>query len=212
MERNSPLPEKRKPGRPSVDRRDQILDAAEQLYESAGFERTTISDVANALTMSPANLYRFFASRQAIDEAVAERRLRRIEDVAWAEARKASTDPAGAFVQMAVKVAETTADVMVNSGKMSDLCLAASRGKWPPVRAFLGTLHGAVRHVVAEGQRMGCFAKDLPLEATVRTIVNALMAVWHPVMLDANGVEALESQAGELARLVLTGLAKRNEE
>lgn len=212
MKSNGSAAEKRKPGRPSVDRRDQILDAAEGLYETVGFERTTIGDVAGALGMSPANLYRFFANRQAIDEAVVERRLRLVEDTAWAEARKASIDPVGAFVGLTVGVSTKTVEILMKSGRMSDLCLAASRAKWPPVLRFMGTLHGAVRHVLAEGQRLGVFAADLPLEATCSAAENALMAVWHPVMLDARTLDGLSAEADAVARLLLRGLRSKNEE
>lgn len=206
MKINSPVSAKRKVGRPSVDRRDEILDAAERLYEAIGFDKTTISDVARELGMSPANLYRFFQSRQAIDEAVAERQLRQIEDAAWIEARRAHADPEAAFRQLCLVVSLKTRDLLTNSGRASELCLAATRGKWPPVRAFMGTLHGAVRHVLAEGQASGRFHLSSSIEETAAAIINAMIGVWHPLMLDANGVERLEEDALALADLLLSGL------
>ena len=65
LSETSPVP--KRPGRPSVDRREEILEAARSLYETIGFEKTTVGDVAKVLGMSPANLYRSFPNRQAID-------------------------------------------------------------------------------------------------------------------------------------------------
>lgn len=204
-------PDKRKAGRPAVDRRDEILDAAEQLYEAMGFEKVTVTDVAKALSMSPANLYRTFANRHAIDEAVTRRALSVIEDAAWLEARKASADPIATFRRLCMAISLKTRDLLFRSGRASDLCLAATRANWPPVRDFMDTLHGVIRHVVAEGQRQGLFRADLPLDQTAGSMVYAMCKVWHPIMLDAFGVAGIEAETDALVDLLLAALAIKNE-
>lgn len=206
MQINPAVSEKRKAGRPTVDRRDEILDAAEQLYDAMGFEKVTVTDVARALGMSPANLYRSFANRQAIDEAVTKRTLATVEDAAWQVARTAAADPIAAFRQLCSDIALKMSDILFRSGRASDLCLAATRGHWPPVRDFTDTLHGVIRHVIAEGQRQGVMRADLPLEQTSATVVSAMVKVWHPVMLDTFGVADLESETAALTQLVLNAL------
>lgn len=206
MKINPAVSEKRKAGRPTVDRRDEILDAAEQLYDAMGFEKVTVTDVARVLGMSPANLYRSFANRQAIDEAVTKRTLATVEDAAWQVARTAAADPIAAFRQLCSDIALKMSDILFRSGRASDLCLAATRGHWPPVRDFTDTLHGVIRHVIAEGQRQGVMRADLPLEQTSATVVSAMVKVWHPVMLDTFGVADLENETAALTRLVLNAL------
>jgi AcrR family transcriptional regulator len=206
MKINPTVSEKRKAGRPTVDRRDEILDAAERLYDAMGFEKVTVTDVARALGMSPANLYRSFANRQAIDEAVTKRTLAAVEDAAWQVARSAAADPIAAFRQLCTDIAVKMSDILFRSGRASDLCLAATRGHWPPVRDFTDTLHGVIRHVIAEGQRQGVMRADLPLERTSATVVSAMVKVWHPVMLDTFGVADLESETAALTQLVLGAL------
>lgn len=56
-----------------LDRRSQILDAAEQCFARAGFHRTTMQDVAGEAGMVPGNLYRYFPSKDAIIIALIER-------------------------------------------------------------------------------------------------------------------------------------------
>jgi hypothetical protein len=204
-------PEKRKAGRPTVDRRDEILDAAERLYEAMGFEKVTVTDVAKALAMSPANLYRTFANRQAIDEAVTRRALGGAEDVAWLEARKAAADPIATFRRLCMTISLKMQDLLFQSGRASDLCLAATRANWPPVRDFMDTLHGVIRHVVAEGQRQGLFRSDLPLDHTVGAMVHAMCRVWHPIMLDTFGVAEIEAETDALVDLLLAALLIKNE-
>lgn len=210
MKINPAVSEKRKAGRPTVDRRDEILDAAEQLYDAMGFEKVTVTDVARVLGMSPANLYRSFANRQAIDEAVTKRTLATVEDAAWQVARTAAADPIAAFRQLCSDIALKMSDILFRSGRASDLCLAATRGHWPPVRDFTDTLHGVIRHVIAEGQRQGVMRADLPLEQTSAAVVSAMVKVWHPVMLDTFGVADLEGETTALTQLVLNALQSEN--
>lgn len=210
MKINLAVSEKRKAGRPSVDRRDEILDAAERLYDALGFEKVTVTDVARALGMSPANLYRSFANRQAIDEAVARRALAVIEDKAWQVARTASADPIHAYEQLCITIARETRDLLFRSGRASDLCLVATRGHWAPVLEFMDTLHGVIRHVIAEGQRQGVMRAELPLEETTVAAVAAMAKVWHPVMLDMFGLVGHEEETANLVRFVLEALRTKN--
>lgn len=206
MKINPAISGKRKAGRPSVDRRDEILDAAERLYEAIGFEKVTVTDVARALGMSPANLYRSFANRQAIDEAVTSRALAGVEDAAWRVARGASGDPIRTFELLCISIALKMRDLLFKGGRSCDICLAATRGNWPPVQLFMDTLRGLIRHVIAEGQRQGVMRADLPLEEATAATFTAMAKVWHPVMLDTFGVAHLEDETAGVTRLLLEAL------
>lgn len=54
-------------------RRTMILDAAESSFARRGFHRCTMQDVAAEAQMSPGNLYRYFASKEALVEGLTER-------------------------------------------------------------------------------------------------------------------------------------------
>ena len=56
--------------------RERILDAAEALFASRGFEGAAMRDIAADANLNPASLYNHFASKQALFEAVLERGLR----------------------------------------------------------------------------------------------------------------------------------------
>lgn len=205
MKVNLDLQESRKPGRPTVDRRDEILDAAQRLYERLGFEKTTVGDVARELGMSPANLYRSFPNRRAIDEAVAKRRLTVIEDAAWREARRAPDDPDAAMHALAQTVSREMRRVLFVDGHMNRLCAVASRERWPVVERFLDGLRGAVRHIIFEGQRAGRFATD-DADTAAGVIVRAMTPVWHPQMIEIHRDDDLDSMARELSAMVLRSL------
>ena len=69
----SPLTLEKEAEEPIVDRRQHILDAAERSFIRAGFHRTTMHDVAAEAGMSPGNLYRYFASKDALVASLCER-------------------------------------------------------------------------------------------------------------------------------------------
>ena len=47
--------------------RDRIVETAERFFREIGYQKTTVADIAKALRMSPANVYRFFESKKAIN-------------------------------------------------------------------------------------------------------------------------------------------------
>lgn len=61
------------PERAPSERQTRILDAAERVFARAGFHAATMQDVAGEAGMSPGNLYRYFASKDAIIAGMAER-------------------------------------------------------------------------------------------------------------------------------------------
>src|ERR1700758_3750343 len=64
------------------DTRERILVTAERLFRQIGYQKTTVADIAKALRMSPANVYRFFDSKKAIHESVARVLMGEVEGAA----------------------------------------------------------------------------------------------------------------------------------
>ena len=69
------------------DTRARIMETAEALFRRIGFAKTAVADIASELRMSPANVYRFFPSKNAIVEAICQRCLGEVENRAWTVAR-----------------------------------------------------------------------------------------------------------------------------
>jgi TetR/AcrR family transcriptional repressor of uid operon len=56
-----------------VDRREEILDAAQRCFARSGFHQTSMQEICGEARMSPGGLYRYFASKEAIIAGIAER-------------------------------------------------------------------------------------------------------------------------------------------
>src|SRR3974377_555439 len=79
------------------DTRARIMETAEALFRRLGFAKTAVADIAAELDMSPANVYRFFASKNAIVEAICKKCMSEVEERAWMVAR--SKAPAAARIE-----------------------------------------------------------------------------------------------------------------
>ena len=79
------------------DTRARIMATAEALFRRLGFAKTAVADIASELGMSPANVYRFFPSKNAIVQAICQRFLAEVDAKAWAVAR--AKGPAGQRIE-----------------------------------------------------------------------------------------------------------------
>ncbi|MCT7660704.1 TetR/AcrR family transcriptional regulator [Mycobacterium deserti] len=66
---------------------ESILDAAAELFASAGYEHTSLSDVADRVDLSPKALYHYYSSKRALLEAVLIREFDYFEASRLAAAR-----------------------------------------------------------------------------------------------------------------------------
>ena len=71
------------------ERMAEIVDAAEALFASKGYASTTISDILEALNIAKGTFYHYFASKEALMDAVIERYI----DAEMAVAQAVADDP-----------------------------------------------------------------------------------------------------------------------
>ncbi len=64
--------------KPTKIRKAEILDAAEKLFATKGYEKTTTVDIMNAVGIAKGTLYYHFTSKEEILDALLERMGRRM--------------------------------------------------------------------------------------------------------------------------------------
>jgi TetR/AcrR family transcriptional regulator, repressor for uid operon len=75
---------------PALDRRTQILDAALVCFAQRGFHQTSMHDISAEAGVSVGLIYRYFANKEAVISAMADRHKTEIQDV-LERARQAPT-------------------------------------------------------------------------------------------------------------------------
>src|SRR5262245_66670097 len=116
------------------DTRARIINTAEALFRRVGFAKTAVADIAGELGMSPANVYRFFPSKNAIVEAICRRSLGEVENRAWATAR--SKLPAGQRLErLVLEILRYHKENLIAEQRVYDMVQAAIEHSWDAIRA-----------------------------------------------------------------------------
>src|SRR5579875_3165281 len=122
--------------------RAAITETAERLFRTLGYQKTTVADIARELRMSPANVYRFFPSKAAINEAICARLLAGLDESVWAVAR--SPDRAPDRLRAIFRLLQQqTLTLFFQERRMHDMIAAALEENWPIVAEHICTIEAA---------------------------------------------------------------------
>ena len=178
----------------SDEARARILEAAEDQFRRVGHHRTSVADIAAELGMSPANIYRFFPSRDAINEAICGRVLNEVADIAHAIAR--TNAPATAKLDQLLTAVHHHAKMMlVEARPMHDLIVAATQQNWPIIRAHSERMVTIFEAIIREGVEAREFDVENAAEAA-RAVRSAFMPFLHPILIEHCVQHGEDTEAG----------------
>ena len=167
--------------RAQADTRGRILETAEQHFRSIGYQKTTVADIAKALRMSPANVYRFFESKKAINEAVAERLTGEIE-AALARIAAGPGTVEERLTTLIVTYHRMNAELFLDHFKMHEMVETAICESWEVVQRHVERVRALFSTLIGEGMRTGEFAPgDLATVAGCTHV--ALVRFAHPQLI-----------------------------
>jgi AcrR family transcriptional regulator len=146
-----------------------------------GYQKTAVADIARDLGMSPANVYRFFPSKSAINEAIAARMLGAVEAEIWAVAR-GDLPPAERLAELLRTLHRRHLGLFFTERRLHDMVTAAMAEHWGVIERFIHACVTAIRHVVMDGMATGDFARG-DAEVAAKSIKHAILAFVHPVMI-----------------------------
>ncbi|MEO8621752.1 MAG: TetR family transcriptional regulator [bacterium] len=195
-----------------VPMRERILQTAEALLRRHGPAKTSVVDVSRALNMSHANVYRHFASKAALHDAVAERWLHRVSaplaDIASGPGTAAERLEAWVLTLMEMKRRK-----VLDDPEMFATYHAVAMAARDVVDAHVAMLQRQVEDIIECGMRSGEFAPTDAVEAA-RAVFNATARFHHPHHVrEAAGRESAgeERAARAVVRLLVSGLRRVNE-
>jgi AcrR family transcriptional regulator len=161
--------------------RARIADAAERLFRTLGYQKTAVADIARECGMSPANVYRFFASKSAINEAITQRLLTGI--VAEIEAIAQGPGTAEARLRDTMRVMhQRDIGLFISEKRMHDMVTAAMTEHWGVIERFIEGLVGVWARLLAEGMEAGDFRRRDPVQ-TALTLKQCTMLWMHPMLI-----------------------------
>lgn len=167
--------------KPGTDTRSRIVDTAERLSREFGYHKTTVADIAKALRMSPANVYRFFDSKKAINEAVAQKLTAEIR--AKLEALAAMPLPAGQRLRMILRGSHhAIVEMGVTEAKMMEMVEIAMTENWQVIEHHIAEVDAIMARVVADGIASGEF-HDHDAGVAGACVRACMIRFCHPTMI-----------------------------
>jgi AcrR family transcriptional regulator len=193
------------PAQRDGEQRCKIIAAAERLFREIGYQKTTVADIARALKMSPANVYRFFSAKSEINQAVARQMMREVEEAL----RRIALGPGPATERLRALV--TTNEAMnaaryVRDRKLHEMVEAALNENWPIIAEHIQNIDESLEIVIASGVQSGEFAPREP-KLGARLVHTACIRYCHPRLM----VECADHPAptsGQMIDFCLAALKK----
>src|SRR5215212_6743267 len=204
---SSPIIEQASQSAETPGTRCVILEMAERLFRLIGYRKATVADIAKALRMSPANVYRFFESKKAINEAVAERLMREVEGALEAIADR-NRPAADRLRDMIATMHRMNSALYTDELRMHEMVERALSESWQVVHDHLERKNALFQRVIEEGMAAGEFRSADPVIAS-RCVQVALIRFCHPALLVQCAGEPGPSLE-QITEFVLAGLGYRN--
>jgi AcrR family transcriptional regulator len=188
--------------------RGRILEVAEEHFRRVGYHKTSVADIASELDMSPANIYRFFPSRGALNEAICRRVVNEVADIAVAIART-NASALEKLDRLLTTVHHHSKTKLIKQRCMHDLIVAAVQGNWGIMKTHIAQMVTIFEAIIREGVYAGEFEVDDPAEAA-RAIKTAFTPFLHPMLIEHCVQHGEDTEAGlrEQIRFILKALSK----
>lgn len=192
------------------DTRARIVETAEALFRRLGFAKTAVADIAAELGMSPANIYRFFSSKNAIVEAICERCLAEVEEQAWAVAR--SKGPSAARLErLILEILAYHKENLITERRVNDIVLVAIEHSWDAIRAHKEVMRTVVEVILRDGVAAGEF-EAIDARDVSEQFMRATVSFCHPVLVGQALQEGddLEASARAAVRFLVRAITPRS--
>jgi AcrR family transcriptional regulator len=199
--------------RPTADEtREHILVAAEELFRRIGYYKTTVGDIAEALGMSSANIYRFFPSKKAINEGLCAKLLSGLLEEAGAAAAASGSASERVFTLL-MTLHRNHRDHLTNHERVHEMVVVAMEEDWASIEAFLKVCKDLVAKLIAEGQAADEFGPGDPALLS-ELAFNACAAIMHPMLIakcasEGRTSEDIDALAQGIVAFTLRALSSR---
>jgi AcrR family transcriptional regulator len=158
----------------------RILDTAERLFRHYGYAKTNVADIAKDLGMSPANIYRFFASKTEVHQALCARMLEGVRATARQVLGQkiSATERLRQWIMTQHKI---TVETMLDHEKVHEIVVIAMERDWSVIDRHINYIHDLMADVIREGIALGEFREQDVFVAS-RCFGAATILLCHPLL------------------------------
>jgi AcrR family transcriptional regulator len=187
-----------------TETRERILLAAEDLLRRHGLAKTSVVDVARALDMSHANVYRHFASKTELQDAVAHRWLKKIMTPLQAIVDEQG-DAAARLERWVLTLAAQKRAKVLNDPELFAAYHTIATAARAVVESHVDALHDHIASIIRDGVAESAFKVKDP-ETAATAVLNATSRFHHPHHVRESGGRDNSAEIKAVMKLVLAGL------
>ncbi len=183
---------------------ERILDTAEEVLRRFGPQKATVVDVARALGISHGSVYRHYASKAALRDAVTERWLARVAEPlgVWVLADGPALERLRGWLGA---LAQAKRRKVLDDPELFATYQALAVEAREVVAAHVDHLADDVRRILADGAARGELAVDDPL-AAARAVLSSTARFHHPAFAGEWSGPDIETQLDDVWAIVSRGL------
>ncbi|MFA5169098.1 MAG: TetR/AcrR family transcriptional regulator [Candidatus Omnitrophota bacterium] len=183
---------------------DRILTKADELFRQYGFGKTTVADIAQELDMSPANIYKFFVSKDALVQASAERSLSLVRKkvLSVVQSRRSALRRLEGMVLVIFRFHQ---DLFHNERHIFKMVLQAHQEAWKSIDSYNAFLFQTTGALLEEGIASGEIRKGNSAALTP-PLLDALHVALHPYLRPSWSPDEKEHRVRAHIRFVLASL------
>lgn len=182
--------------------RERVVDAARSLFETRGYEATTVAEIVRRSDIAYGTFFNHFPSKLHLLREVADHAMRDLfENVE--EVRKQPGD----FAEHLVSLFERSADRTLAKGPQHRELIAAMMALAFPETA--GTDDRRIRQAFGRLLEDGAARGELPEGVDVETLLEIVVGAWYSIFFSWVHLEGypLRDQASKVARFLARSLA-----
>lgn len=159
----------------------RILDSAERLFRHYGYSKTTVADIARDLGMSPANIYRFFESKNEILQALCSRMLGTGHELALqiAALPLSAEERLRRYVETEHRL---TVETMMDAQKVHEMVVVAIEQNWDVIDRHIDRLTDVVQKIIEDGIAAGEFPQQ-DARVAARCFGASIALLSHPQLV-----------------------------
>lgn len=159
----------------------RILDSAERLFRHYGYSKTTVADIARDLGMSPANIYRFFESKNEILQALCSRMLGTGHELAMqiAALPLSAEERLRRYVETEHRL---TVETMMDAQKVHEMVVVAIEQNWDVIDRHIDRLTDVVQKIIEDGIAAGEFPQQ-DARVAARCFGASIALLSHPQLV-----------------------------
>ena len=180
------------------------MDQANALFRQFGYSKTTVADIAHDLNMSPANIYKFFPSKNAIIQAGADRNLGHIKEDLVRVVRK-KRGAANRLLGVILTIYRIHQDHFRHERQIHKLVITATEQNWSCVRLFKEFLTKILTGILEDGIRTGEFRR-MDAAKTTGVLLDCFTWIINPILFRELKLNEVENRARAQLQLLKKAL------